>query len=82
MNTERSCGTDSTGDSPFVNMCQTKKHSSGFPQLTTFTLGRDPRTICQKEGYLNATLNATSLLRSLSTVSRVVHWQGHPGPCQ
>lgn len=48
----------------------------------TFTLGRDPRTIRQKEWYLNAKLNATSLLRNLPTVSRVVHWQGCSGHCQ
>lgn len=51
-----------------------KPRSTVLVSLTsfTFTLGRDPRTIWQKEGYLNAMLNATSLLRNLFTVSRVV----------
>lgn len=38
----------------------------------TFTLDRDPGTTGQKEGYLNATLHATRLLRKLFTESRVV----------
>lgn len=38
----------------------------------TFTLGRDPGTTGQKEGYLNATLHATRLLGNLFTVSGVI----------
>lgn len=57
--------------SPFEHV-QEQEAQFWFPSAHSPSFGRDPRTTQQKEGYLNATLNASSLLWNLFTVSTMV----------
>lgn len=50
MNMERSCQTINARDSPLLNMCKTRKHSSGFPQPIHLHLVEIPELHNRRKG--------------------------------